>query len=782
MTEEETLVDLEVASLLLFCVLVAFLVVHFNIRFLPESGATMLVGMASGAIARFALGREASFDADFFYYFLLPPIIFDAGYSLKRRDFFSNIGSILMYAVFGTMISTLVIGLSVYGITRNPHLDAINSTNPVDSLVFGSLLSATDPVATLSVLGSLNVDPLLYSLVFGEAVLNDAVSIVLFHSFLNFRAEDASVANVFKAIGTFVLVSVGSIAIGVAISLVAAFCMKRVDLRHHPYFETSSLLIIAYISFLSAEAAELSGLMALFFCGLSMAHYTFYNLSQVSRVAFGHTSKTLTFITETVVYLYLGLHAFSEANAEYHIGFIALTTVIVLFSRILSVFPLSFILNLFRKVRITFNMQCMMAFAGLRGAIAFSLALTLPSSCTETSCINNNAIVTTTMVIVLFTTLVLGCLTEPTLRILNIDRFDSDLSHDTLETMTRPDFDTDVSARHAHASPAGKKPRSRFHALWIRIDEKVMKPMFGGRLRRPEAVADSEAPEHRQSTSGYSPLLDHADDPTAHEPQLGDEQPFDVAPVGSTQLPMRASRSNSLDSRHGSYEPSLQNTATYNYYLTDDDRLNEQRAQVQRGMSYGSTHSVDRSPSAQGDNDSISHESGYRAFADSFNDHDHMELSPSFDRSRGVSTVSAPVSRSASTRQTIRGAREVATVSDENVEAALDEARQLHLGSKRSGRDVYFVDQRASPSAQQNQDQAYSRQTSRAASSLSRQESAGTGYHVHSATSPHPQFQRPSAPTSPMPADDLLIALSESGSQPQQATPGSSSSQSESQA
>ena len=107
---ESTLVDLEVACLLLFCFVVAFLVVHFNFRYLPESGASMLVGMASGAIARYLLGKEASFNADFFYYFLLPPIIFDAGYSLKRRDFFSNIGSILMYAVFGTMISTCVIG------------------------------------------------------------------------------------------------------------------------------------------------------------------------------------------------------------------------------------------------------------------------------------------------------------------------------------------------------------------------------------------------------------------------------------------------------------------------------------------------------------------------------------------------------------------------------------------------------------------------------------------------------------------------------------------------
>jgi solute carrier family 9 (sodium/hydrogen exchanger), member 8 len=103
---------------------------------------------------------------------LLPPIIFEAGYSLKRKDFFQNIGAITLYAMAGTMISTFIVGYAVFYSAKmglyGTH--AIDTENPMEALLFGALISAVDPVATLSIMGSpeMNCDPLLYSLVFGE--------------------------------------------------------------------------------------------------------------------------------------------------------------------------------------------------------------------------------------------------------------------------------------------------------------------------------------------------------------------------------------------------------------------------------------------------------------------------------------------------------------------------------------------------------------------------------------------------------------------------------------
>ncbi len=123
------------------------------------------------------IDQKATFDPEIFFNVLLPPIIFHAGYSMKKRFFFRNIGSILTFAFLGTAISTFVVGGVMTGVTRlAPHLQSFTF---VDSLHFGALISATDPVTVLAIFNDLHVDVNLYALVFGESVLNDAVAIVL---------------------------------------------------------------------------------------------------------------------------------------------------------------------------------------------------------------------------------------------------------------------------------------------------------------------------------------------------------------------------------------------------------------------------------------------------------------------------------------------------------------------------------------------------------------------------------------------------------------------------
>ena len=127
------------------------------------------------------------FDPTLFFFILLPPIVFEAGYTLDRVSFFKNIGSIFVYAVIGTCVSTVIVGYGLYS-AATAGVVPIDSNNALEALLFGSLISATDPVATLTLLGSTNIGApqLLYSLVFGEAVLNDAVAIVLYKTFEGF--------------------------------------------------------------------------------------------------------------------------------------------------------------------------------------------------------------------------------------------------------------------------------------------------------------------------------------------------------------------------------------------------------------------------------------------------------------------------------------------------------------------------------------------------------------------------------------------------------------------
>ena len=190
--EFDALNTLLVVVILGLCVLASYLIKKYKCYYMPESAAALLIGLAVGGVARILDPSKAeleflSFDPEIFFFLLLPPIIFEAGYTLRSKSFFRNIGTIVAYAVVGTFVSTFIVGYLVFFIGQIGWID-IDRGNPMEALLFGALISAVDPVATLSIMGNpeLNCDPLLYSLVFGESVLNDAVSIVLFHTFMRF--------------------------------------------------------------------------------------------------------------------------------------------------------------------------------------------------------------------------------------------------------------------------------------------------------------------------------------------------------------------------------------------------------------------------------------------------------------------------------------------------------------------------------------------------------------------------------------------------------------------
>ncbi len=132
--------------------------------------------------------------------------------------------------------------------------------------------------------------------------------------------------------------------------------------------EISLLLLTAYASYMFAELLHLSGIMSILVCGLTMSHYTHENLSHVGRQSITVLFRTIAFLAETCVFVYLGLGIFEYQHA-FHPKLIFWTIVLTLVGRAAHVFPLSFVMNCFRSKhhRITFSMQLIMWFAGLRG-------------------------------------------------------------------------------------------------------------------------------------------------------------------------------------------------------------------------------------------------------------------------------------------------------------------------------------------------------------------------------------------------------------------------------
>src|ERR1700753_2379895 len=138
-----------------------------------------------------------------------------------QTNFFRNIGPILTFAFAGTFISALVLGVILY-IWTKLGLDGLN-IDFVDAMAVGASLSATDPVTILAIFNTYKVDPKLYTIIFGESVLNDAIAIVMFQTARDYAKADGgpslSLFSFFEGAGKFLLTFCVSLLIGVFVGL-----------------------------------------------------------------------------------------------------------------------------------------------------------------------------------------------------------------------------------------------------------------------------------------------------------------------------------------------------------------------------------------------------------------------------------------------------------------------------------------------------------------------------------------------------------------------------------
>nr|XP_037845128.1 sodium/hydrogen exchanger 6 isoform X1 [Chlorocebus sabaeus] len=390
--------------------------------------------------------RKVTFDPEVFFNILLPPIIFYAGYSLKRRHFFRNLGSILAYAFLGTAISCFVIGSIMYGCVTLMKVTGqlAGDFYFTDCLLFGAIVSATDPVTVLAIFHELQVDVELYALLFGESVLNDAVAIVLSSSIVAYQpAGDNShtfdVTAMFKSIGIFLGIFSGSFAMGAATGVVTALVTKFTKLREFQLLETGLFFLMSWSTFLLAEAWGFTGVVAVLFCGITQAHYTYNNLSTESQHRTKQLFELLNFLAENFIFSYMGLTLFTFQNHVFNPTFVvgAFGTSHV-FCRMSCSWNLSDIFPMIRlelhvlweedhrgrRSKIGSNFQHMMMFAGLRGAMAFALAIR------DTATYARQMMFSTTLLIVFFTVWVFGGGTTAMLSCLHIRvGVDSDQEH-----------------------------------------------------------------------------------------------------------------------------------------------------------------------------------------------------------------------------------------------------------------------------------------------------------------------------------------------------------------
>jgi sodium/hydrogen exchanger-like protein 6/7 len=218
----------------------------------------MTVGLILRITGVDAIRFIMSFSYSIFFNVLLPPIILSSGYELHQANFFRNIGTILTFAFAGTFISAVVIGVLLWLYTRLP-LEGLNFTW-LDAISVGATLSATDPVTILAIFNSMKVDPKLYTIIFGESILNDAVAIVIFESAQHAGGKSKiGIWSLFHGMWFFFSEFFGSLAIGCLVGVVTALGLKYTYIRRFPKMESCLIVLIAYATYFFSQAIKMSG-------------------------------------------------------------------------------------------------------------------------------------------------------------------------------------------------------------------------------------------------------------------------------------------------------------------------------------------------------------------------------------------------------------------------------------------------------------------------------------------------------------------------------------------
>ncbi|MCL4123440.1 UNVERIFIED_CONTAM: hypothetical protein GTU68_024729, partial [Idotea baltica] len=218
----------------------------------------------------------------------------------------------------------------------------------------------------------------------------------------------------FLAVFTFLKIFSLSFLIGSVMGCLTAILTKFTRLRDFPLLETALFVLMSYSTFLMAEAADLTGIVAVLFCGICQAHYTLNNLSPESRLASKSLFELLNFLSENFIFSYIGVSMFTFEHHIWVPSFIAAAFVAIFIGRFLNIYPLSCIMNLGRTPKIPTKFMNCLFFAGLRGAIAFALAIR------NTSTYARKAMLTTTSLIVIFTVMIFGGFTTQVMSWLGI--------------------------------------------------------------------------------------------------------------------------------------------------------------------------------------------------------------------------------------------------------------------------------------------------------------------------------------------------------------------------
>jgi NhaP-type Na+/H+ or K+/H+ antiporter len=251
----------------------------------------------------------------------------------------------MVYGVVGTLITFFIIAPISCVINNYEYYDVKFTMQQL--MIFSALISSTDTIACLTFIHE-DTDPKLFSLLFGEGVINDAVTICLYQlvSKYNPDKDGINVGMFVELTINFVYLFVFSLLIGVVVGVCCSLFLKH--MKRFKFNRVQENLVIFFFAFFSygiPQVLSLSPIISLLFCAMFMSHYSYFNLSFQAREESCVVSKVLSDMAAAFVYTYLGLTCLSKDPASFSLNFAAIQFCVVALGRYLTVYILAYLIK-----------------------------------------------------------------------------------------------------------------------------------------------------------------------------------------------------------------------------------------------------------------------------------------------------------------------------------------------------------------------------------------------------------------------------------------------------
>ena len=389
------MVHLEISLLVLLAIAAAVATLSARVR-MPYAILLIIAGLALSNVTSFS-GPQLT--KDLLFLVVLPGLLFEGAFKLDFAEFWQARYSILMLAVPGLVVSTLLTAMLLWlGVNKLQP----GSVTFDEALAFGALISATDPISVLSLFRSLGVDNKLCVLVEGESLFNDGTAVVVFTLVLGFAAGGDT--GWMHITWEFVRITGFAALVGTVIGVGAGVVTRSID---DPMIELTVTLLSAYGAFIVAELMGVSGVIACVMAGLVTGNWGARWMSAATRTAVDSFWTYTAFLLNSFIFLLIGTEIHLTTLVHY-LPEILLGWIAINISRAAIVYLKYLIMRASAGRDFPLSWATLLTWGGLRGGLSMVLALALPRSF-----VHRELILHTTYGVVLLTLLVQGLTMKP---------------------------------------------------------------------------------------------------------------------------------------------------------------------------------------------------------------------------------------------------------------------------------------------------------------------------------------------------------------------------------